>query len=110
MLFFTLNKVGSVTTVCNASIAFNKIFRLKILSCCKGKDGSPAGCVKSPPKTILFVPTERAIDVKAVICTLTIPKRSNSFEIVAPQRVHVPQVDVSITALIPFDANIFAIF
>lgn len=109
MLFLALNKVGSVTAVCNASIAINKIFLLKILSCCKGKDGSPAGYVKSPPKTILFVPTERAIDVKAVICTLVMPNRSSSFEIVAPQRVHVPHVDVSIAALIPFDVNIFAI-
>ena len=50
------------------------------------------------PGTILFAPIVSDIGVIVAKCTTGIPARSISFTIVAPQRVHVPQVDVRITA------------
>lgn len=70
----------------------------------------PLGAVKSPPNTIRFAPTLKAIDVKAVTCTLGMPARSSSFASVAQQRVHVPQVEVRIAARTPEFFKSSAIF
>lgn len=51
--------------------------------------------------TILFAPTVSDIGVTVHICTAGMPARSISFTIVAPQRVQVPHVEVSITASTP---------
>ena len=48
--------------------------------------------------TIRFAPTVREIGVTVHMCTTGKPALSISFTIVAPQRVQVPQVEVSITA------------
>lgn len=82
---------------------------LKYCSLFSGLSESPTGHTKSPPNTILLAPTDKAIDVKAVITTLGIPALSISFEIVATQRVQVPHVEVRITAVTPFAFNVSAI-
>ncbi len=51
--------------------------------------------------TMRFAPTVRDMGTIVHTCTAGSPARSSSFTIVAPQRVHVPQVDVSITAWTP---------
>lgn len=51
--------------------------------------------------TILTAPTVFEIGVTVHICAAGIPTLSTSFTIVAPQRVHVPQVDVIIAPSIP---------
>lgn len=104
-----VNRVGFSTSVFNASKAFNKTFFLKCFSRIIGRSGFPVGQIKSPPKTILFAPTDNAIEVKAVITTLGIPALSISFEIVATQRVQVPHVEVSMAAVTPFSFKIAAI-
>ena len=50
--------------------------------------------------TILLAPTVSATGIKLHICTIVKPAFSISLTIVAPQRVHVPHVDVRITASI----------
>ena len=45
-----------------------------------------------------FAPTVREIGTTVHICTTGKPALSSSFTIVAPQRVQVPHVEVSITA------------
>ena len=54
---------------------------------------------------IRFAPTEAEIVVIVAIWIIGIPKRSISFTIVAPQRVQVPQVEVSMTASTPATFN-----
>lgn len=51
--------------------------------------------------TILFAPIVNDIGTTVHICTTGIPTLSISFTMVAPQRVQVPHVDVSITAPTP---------
>ena len=51
--------------------------------------------------TMRLAPTVRDMGTIVQMCTVGIPARSSSFTIVAPQRVQVPQVDVSITAWTP---------
>lgn len=58
---------------------------------------------------ILFAPTDWEIGVTVQMCTAGIPAASIVFTIVAPQRVHVPQVDVSITPSTSASRNCFAI-
>ena len=53
------------------------------------------------PGTTLFAPTDMEIGVTVHICTIGIPAASICFTIVAPQRVQVPHVEVSITASTP---------
>lgn len=84
--------------------------RLYAFSLSIGRSGLPVGEVKSPPKTILFAPTLKAIDVKAVTWAFGIPALSSSFDIVAPQRVQVPQVVVRIAAITPAFFKSAAIF
>lgn len=59
--------------------------------------------------TILFAPTVRDIGTTVHMWTIGSPARSISFNIVAPQRVQVPQVDVNITAVTPSAINSLAI-
>lgn len=59
--------------------------------------------------TILFAPTVFEIGVTVHICEAGIPTLSNSFTMVAPQRVQVPQVDVIIAPSIPSFNNSSAI-
>jgi len=67
--------------------------------------------------TILLAPTVREIGTTVQTCTTGIPTLSISFTIVAPQRVQVPQVEVSTTACTPsftsslanVSANFFAL-
>lgn len=51
--------------------------------------------------TILFAPTVLEIGTMLQMCTTGIPALSISFAIVAPQRVHDPQVELRITAFTP---------
>lgn len=48
--------------------------------------------------TIRLAPTVFAIETRLAICTIGKPAFSISLVIVAPQRVHVPQVEVKMTA------------
>ena len=57
----------------------------------------------------MFDPTVVATGIKLHICTIGIPALSISFTIVAPQRVQVPQVEVSITPSTPASFNSFPI-
>lgn len=59
--------------------------------------------------TMRFAPTVRDMGTIVHTCTVGSPARSSSFTIVAPQRVQVPQVDVSITAWTPSAISSFAI-
>ena len=59
--------------------------------------------------TIRFAPTDCEIVVIVAIWTIGIPYFSISFTIVAPQRVQVPQVEVSITPSTPASFNSFPI-
>lgn len=51
--------------------------------------------------TILFAPTVRDTGIRLHICTIGKPAFSNSFTIVAPQRVQVPQVEPMMMAVTP---------
>ena len=93
--------VGPGTSCEIAERAFSTIFLLYAFSRSIGRLGFPAGEVKLPPNIILLAPTFCAIDVKPVICAVGMPTLSNSFVIVAPQRVQVPQVVVISAALTP---------
>ncbi len=55
-----------------------------------------------------MAPTVNEIGTTVHMCTTGIPALSISFTIVAPQRVQVPQVDVSITASTPSANKSFA--
>jgi len=61
------------------------------------------------PVTILFTPIPSASGHKAVIRTAGLPCFSISFVIVAPQRVPVPHVEVSIAPSTPCFLNSSAI-
>jgi len=71
--------------------------------------GSPTGCGMRPDATIRFAPAACAIDVIAVSRAAGRPARSISFASVAPQRVPVPQVLVTIAAWTPSAINCCAI-
>jgi hypothetical protein len=59
--------------------------------------------------TILLAPTVLDMGTMLQICTAKIPALSISFAIVAPQRVHDPQVELMMTALTPSLIKSFAI-
>lgn len=58
--------------------------------------------------TILFAPTVMEMGVTVQMWTTGSPARSISFTIVAPQRVHVPHVEVRITTSTPSAFNVCA--
>jgi len=60
--------------------------------------GLPVGCRTLIPVTMRGDPIVAATCVMEQICTVGMPARSISFAIAAPQRVLVPQVEVSTTA------------
>lgn len=92
------NMVCSVTGVCSAANAFSTRF-FRNGNCSSGLSlGSPRGCGMPTPGIMRLAPIVREIGVTVAICTTGMPLRSISFTIVAPQRVQVPQVEVSITA------------
>ena len=95
------NTVCSVISVDKAFIALSKICRLIAFSSSMLTDGFPKGWGIAIAGTILLAPTVNEIGTTVQICTTGIPVLSISFTIVAPQRVHVPQVDVRITASTP---------
>ena len=59
--------------------------------------------------TILLAPTVSEMGTTVHMCTTGIPARSISFTIVAPQRVQVPQVLVSMTPCTSASTSSFAI-
>jgi len=59
--------------------------------------------------TIRFAPTVLDMGTMVQIWTVGIPALSISLAIVAPQRVHVPQVEVMMTARTPSRIRSFAI-
>lgn len=59
--------------------------------------------------TIRLAPTVWDMVMMEQMCATGIPARSISFAIVAPQRVQVPQVEVSMTAWTPSRINSTAI-
>ena len=59
--------------------------------------------------TMRFTPTVFATGIRFAIRTIVIPALSISRVIVAPQRVHVPQVEVMIAAVTPSASNSAAI-
>lgn len=61
----------------------------------------PRGWGIATAGTIRLAPTVSEIGTMVHICTTGKPARSISFTIAAPQRVHVPHVEVRITALTP---------
>ncbi|GEM_PF-1324536 len=71
--------------------------------------GSPTGCGMRPEGRILIAPADCAMEVIAVSSTAGRPARSISFASVAPQRVPVPQVLVTIAAWTPSAINCLAI-
>ena len=58
---------------------------------------------------ILFAPTVFEMGTMVQMCTVKIPVFSSSFAIVAPQRVHDPQVELMMTACTPSLRRSFAI-
>lgn len=71
--------------------------------------GFPTGQVIALPLKILLEPTDFAISVTAQICATGMPALSISLPIVAPQRVLVPHVEVSIAACTPLSSRRAAI-
>jgi hypothetical protein len=59
--------------------------------------------------TILLAPTDSDMVVMVDIWTIGMPYRSISFTIVAPQRVQVPHVEVSMAASTPASISSFPI-
>lgn len=104
------NTVCSETSVSKALRALVSKFLLISLSSSIVNDGFPRGCGIAIVGTILLAPTVKEIGTIVHICTTGIPALSISFTIVAPQRVQVPQVDVSITASTPSATNSLANF
>jgi len=95
------NKVGPVTSTVRASAAFLTRLYLASASSFSERAGLPTGWGMAIVGTILLAPTDFEIVVIVAMCTMGIPYLSISFTMVAPQRVHVPQVDVSITPSTP---------
>jgi len=77
-------------------MAFRSCFSSSFLS-----SGLPRGETIREAGTILFDPTILATPVMVQICAVGIPARSSSFVSCAPQRVELPQVEVSKTAETP---------
>ena len=110
-------------TVCSSisvEIAFNAFRRIVFLSSISSsrlKLGFPTGYGIAMAGTILFAPTACEIGTIEQTCATGIPKLSIVFAIVAPQRVHVPQLEVRMAAWIPSNfilcatsiANFFAL-
>ncbi len=71
--------------------------------------GSPTGCGIRPAPRMRFAPATCAIEVMAVMSTAGSPARSISLASVAPQRVPVPQVLVTIAAWTPSAISCLAI-
>lgn len=90
----------------NASSTIS-FWRATSLSC--GNWGSPVGYGIACAPDILAAPTVSEIGVTVHICAAGIPAFSICFTIVAPQRVHVPQVEVNITPSTPAESKSSAI-
>ena len=71
--------------------------RRSALSSEEVRAGLPSGCGIATVGTILLAPTVSEMGTTVHMCTTGMPALSISFTIVAPQRVQVPQVDVSTT-------------
>ena len=71
--------------------------------------GSPSGWGMATLGTMRLAPTVFEIGTIEQICAVGMPACSNSLTIVAPQRVQVPHVEVSITAWTPTFTNSVAI-
>jgi hypothetical protein len=82
-----------------AKSAFSIIFSRSCFSSSESS-GFPSGWRMATAGIILGAPYVLEIAVMAQMWTVGIPALSISLLIVAPQRVHVPQVEVRITALI----------
>jgi hypothetical protein len=61
------------------------------------------------PWTMRFAPVDSATEISAATCTAGIPARSISWASAAPQRVLVPQVEVTIAASTPASRSASAI-
>ena len=94
--------------VASALSAFSTSSRRSAFSSSGGKLGSPSGCGIETEGTIRFAPTVREIGTIVHTCTVGMPARSSSLTSVAPQRVHVPHVDVRITAWTPASLSALA--
>ena len=89
------NKVGSVTCVVRDSRAVRTISRLNATSRSGPSVGSPHTCSILAPLTTLGAPVVNARLNNAVITATGMPASSMRLAIVAPQRLHVPQVATS---------------
>ena len=96
------------TSVVRARSPFIISFLRRAFSSSAGSAGLPSGCGIAIAGTIRFAPTVMDIGVTVQIWTTGRPALSISFTIVAPQRVQVPHVLVSITPSTPADTNFFA--
>ena len=99
--YYFSNTVCPCISVSSALRALSTIDLLNAFSSSLLRAGFPRGCGIAIAGTILLAPTVNEIGTTVHICTTGIPTLSISFTIVAPQRVQVPQVDVSITACTP---------
>ena len=87
---------------------FSTNFLLSAYSSSLPKAGFPSGCGIAIVGTILLAPTVKDTGVIVHMCTTGNPALSISLTNVAPQRVQVPHVDVSITASTPSAINSLA--
>lgn len=96
------------TGVCNASRAFSTNFLLNAYSSALLNAGFPSGWGIATVGIILLAPTVKDTGVIVHMCTTGNPALSISLTNVAPQRVQVPHVEVSITASTPSAINSLA--
>ena len=87
--------VCSVTSTDVVFIAFSQSSTLASNSSSFERSGYPTGCGIATAAYILLAPTEYDIGHIVQRCTTGIPASSICFTNVAPQRVSVPQVEVS---------------
>lgn len=90
--------VGAVTSVSKASSALTTMRRRRAFSWLGGKFGLPTTLVIEYPGTILGTPIISGTSGMAEIMATGIPSPSRILLTVAPQRLQVPQEEVSMTA------------
>ena len=105
----TAKTVGDVTGVRIASRQRSRIRRRVATSPAGPSEGSPHTCSILTPFTTRLPPACNASGGSALTIAVGMPRRSISLLIVAPQRLHDPQVATRITASTPASASADAI-
>jgi len=103
------NSVGSETSHVRAITAVSRSRRRRSASRAGGRVGSPRTWVMATPRTTRGTPRLIGMAATAETKATGMPARSSSIAIVAPQRLHVPQVAVMMAAATPSRVSWLAI-